>query len=113
MSFVPGERGMWNNLPPETTHPPTDDDINQKYAQRELRIVTETNREQLPNFVAALRRADWIKLQPFYQRRRRWDDVRKSKLIESFVMNIPVPPCFLYESEFARYEVMDGQQRIS
>lgn len=28
-------------------------------------------------------------------------------------MNVPVPPCFLYESEFARYEVMDGQQRIS
>jgi hypothetical protein len=28
-------------------------------------------------------------------------------------MNIPVPPCFLYESEYARYEVMDGQQRIS
>lgn len=112
-TYAKSEQGMWKDLPPEPAHPATDDEINQKYAKRELRIVTETNREQLPNFVAALRRPEWMNLQPFYQRRRRWDDARKSKLIESFIMNIPVPPCFLYESEFARYEVMDGQQRIS
>jgi hypothetical protein len=28
-------------------------------------------------------------------------------------MNVPVPPVFIFESELARYEVMDGQQRIS
>jgi hypothetical protein len=28
-------------------------------------------------------------------------------------MNIPVPPLFVYESDLARYEVMDGQQRIT
>lgn len=104
---------MWGDLPPERSQRPTDTEINEKYAKKERRIVTETNREQLPNFVAALKREGWMRLQPFYQRRRRWDPVRKSRLIESFIMNIPVPPCFLYESEFARYEVMDGQQRIS
>jgi hypothetical protein len=112
-NYAESEKGMWHDLPKESTSSPTDDEINTKYSKRELRIVTETNREQLPNFVAALRRPEWMQLQPFYQRRRRWDDKRKSKLIESFIMNIPVPPCFLYESEFARYEVMDGQQRIS
>lgn len=111
--FAPSENTMWEKIVPEPIRPPTDDEINQKYSKSELRIVTETNREQLPNFVAALKRQDWMSLQPFYQRRKRWDDKRKSKLIESFIMNIPVPPCFLYESEFARYEVMDGQQRIS
>lgn len=112
-TFAPSEKSMWDKLTPEPIRQPTDDEINQKYVKSELRIVTETNREQLPNFVSALRRQGWISLQPFYQRRRRWDDKRKSKLIESFIMNVPVPPCFLYESEFARYEVMDGQQRIS
>ena len=34
-------------------------------------------------------------------------------MIESFLVNIPVPPAFLYENEFPRYEVMDGEQRIS
>jgi hypothetical protein len=33
-------------------------------------------------------------------------------LIESFLLNIPVPPIFLFEGDFARYEVMDGQQRL-
>jgi hypothetical protein len=112
-SYSPAEQQMWQDLPSDRLQPPTEDEINEKYSKRELRIVTETNREQLPNFVAALKRPGWMKIQPFYQRRRRWDDIRKSKLIESFVMNIPVPPCFLYESEFAHYEVMDGQQRIS
>ena len=112
-NLSPSELQMWEKSRIESLRPPTDDEINGKYSKRELRIVTETNREQLPNFVSALKRPNWLNLQPFYQRRRRWDDDRKSKLIESFIMNIPVPPFFLYESEFARYEVMDGQQRIS
>ena len=112
-TYAQAELRMWEDLPVQRSADPSDDEINEKYSKRELRIVTETNREQLPNFVAALKRPGWMKLQPFYQRRRRWDDKRKSKLIESFIMNIPVPPCFLYESDFARYEVMDGQQRIS
>ncbi len=41
------------------------------------------------------------------------DKKKKSKLIESFIMNVPVPPVFLYEKELARFEVMDGQQRLN
>lgn len=113
MHLSPYERSMWRSSRAEKQEKPTHEDINQKYRDRELRIVTETNREQLPNFVFALERSGWLKLQPFYQRRIRWDVQRRSRLIESFIMNVPVPPCFLYESEFAKYEVMDGQQRIS
>lgn len=112
-NLSPTERRMWRGTSLELRPESTVDEINQKYAKRELRIVTESNREQLPNFVQAMQRDGWLKLQPFYQRRQRWDDKRKSRLIESFIMNIPVPPCFLYESDLARYEVMDGQQRIS
>ena len=36
-----------------------------------------------------------IDLSPAYQRRFRWDEIRQSKLIESFLMNVPVPPVFL------------------
>ena len=28
-------------------------------------------------------------------------------------MNIPVPPIFVYETDFNRYQVMDGLQRIT
>src|ERR1035437_4919406 len=104
---------MWSQPIKEPLPRVTDEEINSKYAKRELRIVTESNREQLPNFVDALRRPNWMELRPFYQRRPRWEATRQSKLIESFILNVPVPPLFVYESEFAKYEVMDGQQRIT
>ena len=104
---------MWLKKSSDSERRLNDDEINTKYAKRELRIVTEMNREQLPNFVDALKRPNWMELRPFYQRRPRWDPVRQSKLIESFIMNIPVPPLFVYESDLAKYEVMDGQQRIT
>ncbi|AMV17859.1 DUF262 domain-containing protein [Planctomyces sp. SH-PL14] len=112
-SFTPSEQTMWVQLPPESPTQLNDDQINEKYGKRELRIVTETNREQLPNFVEALNRPGWMELRPFYQRRPRWEAKRQSKLIESFIMNVPVPPLFVYESDLAKYEVMDGQQRIT
>lgn len=54
-----------------------------------------------------------INLRPDYQRRFRWDDVRQSKLIESFLMNVPVPPIFLNEDMYGQYSVIDGQQRLT
>jgi hypothetical protein len=110
--LAPTEITMWEKPVSPDAVRPLDEEINAKYAKRELRIVTESNREQLPNFVEALRRKDWMDLRPFYQRRPRWDPIRQSKLIESFIMNIPVPPLFVYEADLAKYEVMDGQQRI-
>jgi hypothetical protein len=107
------EHGMWVKPVRSASPRPSDEEINSKYGSRELRIVTESNREQLPNFVEALKRPGWMKLRPSYQRRPRWDRERQSRLIESFIMNIPVPPLFVYESDLAKYEVMDGQQRIT
>ncbi len=52
-------------------------------------------------------------MRPFYQRRARWNPVQQSRLIESFLINIPVPPIILYEKAYNSYEVMDGQQRIT
>ena len=91
----------------------SDDQINDRYIKGEGRILIETNRERLSVFVESLRKPGYLELAPFYQRRDRWNDDRKSLLIESFIMNIPVPPVFLYEKEFNQYEVMDGQQRIT
>ena len=112
-TLAPAEQGMWAAPTKTPKSKFTDDEINDKYAKRELRIVTESNREQLPNFVEALNRHGWMELRPFYQRRPRWDRGMQSKLIESFIMNVPVPPLFVYESSLAKYEVMDGQQRIT
>jgi hypothetical protein len=107
------ERAMWEKPVKEISESLSDAEVNEKYKIGERRLVTESNREKIPNFVEALKKPDYMQVRPFYQRRERWDEERQSRLIESFIMNIPVPPLFLYEKDFNKYEVMDGQQRIT
>ena len=76
-------------------------------------LSSSSNREKLPGFVNQLKNPNYMDLRPFYQRRPRWDSKTQSLLIKSFIMNIPVPPVFLYERDYNSYEVMDGQQRIT
>ncbi|UUE56291.1 DUF262 domain-containing protein [Pectobacterium aroidearum] len=111
--FTESELSMWDIAPKDRPTKMNASEINEKYERGEHRIVTETNIEKLPNFVQALDRKNYMEIRPFYQRRSRWDEERQSKLIESFIINIPVPPVFLYEKSFGAYEVMDGQQRIT
>ncbi|TIR24000.1 MAG: DUF262 domain-containing protein [Mesorhizobium sp.] len=113
MPFSSTEMTMWLDDPGERITRPDDRDINERYVRGEGRIVIESNREKLPGFVNQLKKPDYMDLRPFYQRRPRWDVKTQSLLIESFIMNIPVPPVFLYERDFNSYEVMDGQQRIT
>lgn len=49
---------------------------------------------------------------PFYQRQYVWKLEQASKLIESFLMGLPVPQVFLYVNAEDKLEVIDGQQRI-
>ena len=90
----------------------TDDDINLKYASGEVRIVTEQARYPLDTITTMLETGKYI-LMPEFQRRHRWNVEQKSRLIESFIMNIPIPPIFLYEVNYSEYEVMDGLQRLT
>lgn len=54
-----------------------------------------------------------IDISPHYQRRDRWDDTKQSALIESFLLNVPVPPVYLSEDDYGLYSVIDGKQRIT
>jgi Protein of unknown function DUF262 len=67
----------------------------------------------LPQIQDLIDKGEVLNLRPEYQRRLRWSTPQKSRLIESLLLNIPIPPVFLYESDAARYEVMDGQQRLN
>ena len=54
-----------------------------------------------------------IDINPKYQRRERWTLKKESDLIESFILNIPVPPIYLAEDAYGTYSVIDGKQRIT
>lgn len=99
-----------NNQIPNST--PSDEEINKKYVAGEARVITENGSIKLPLLNGMFKTVNYI-LQPNYQRRITWNNKKRSKLIESFIMNIPVPPVFLYETDFGVYQVMDGLQRIS
>lgn len=111
MLVFPGE-AIELERPRLTLDKVNDDLINEKYVRGEVRIVTEQARYPLSSIPSLLKSGDYL-LRPEYQRRRRWSNEKKSRLIESFVMNVPIPPIFLYEYEFSRYEVMDGLQRLT
>ncbi len=49
---------------------------------------------------------------PFYQRKYVWKIEQASRLIESFLMGLPVPQVFLYVNDDDQLEIIDGQQRI-
>jgi hypothetical protein len=55
-----------------------------------------------------------IDLQPSFQRRGAWDETRKSRLIESIIVNMPVPNITLAENKDhrGRFIVIDGKQRL-
>lgn len=48
-----------------------------------------------------------------FQRRRVWDDTKASRLIESLLINVPIPVCYFAELEDGSYSVIDGQQRLT
>lgn len=50
---------------------------------------------------------------PDFQRLFRWTNERKSNLVESILIGIPIPPVFVYENEDGTWELIDGLQRIS
>lgn len=89
------------------------EDPGNKYAQSQLRVVRETRDYQLDYIRHALQPGrELINIAPSYQRRLRWDGRKRSLLIESFLLNIPVPPIFLYEEDYNIFEVIDGRQRL-
>lgn len=57
---------------------------------------------------------DNIDLNPSFQRRNAWNDAKRSKLIESLIIGIPVPEVVLAEDKIRKrsFIVIDGKQRL-
>lgn len=86
---------------------------------RERTVKTQSIEYDLETLVKKIKN-NVIKLDPDYQRRHRWPNTTSSKLIESLILNIPIPIVYLsYDidvdanEEGARYSVIDGQQRLT
>lgn len=87
--------------------------LEEMFESASFRLNQERSDFLLPQILDFVQTKRWLNIHPEYQRRLVWDTKKRSKFIESLLMNIPIPPIFLYEYEYSRYEVIDGQQRLS
>ncbi|AAM32255.1 hypothetical protein MM_2559 [Methanosarcina mazei Go1] len=96
------------------------DDEDTNIAKKNKETNKETRKQlvtqKMDIFIPSLRdmiKNEVINLSPRFQRRDRWNQNQQSKLIESVIMAVPIPPVFLAEEELGYYSVMDGKQRLT
>lgn len=99
------EINSWEEEDSELTNPQVTNN-----REKQLRVIRTNQDYNLDYLNQSIDKT--IVLGPHYQRRSRWSTLQKSLLIESFLLNIPIPPIFLYEKDFHSYEVVDGRQRL-
>lgn len=91
----------------------SDDEINGKYESRQDRLIQEIDRIKLPALVEKIRsNPNYMRIDNYSQSVVDWDDVKKSQLIESFIINFPVMPIVIYEKSYHTYKVIDGKKRL-
>lgn len=86
--------------------------IEKTFESAQDRLVLQSSDMSLET-VASMYAKGAIDASPSYQRRERWHPEKQSALIESFLLNIPIPPIFLAEESFGRYSIIDGKQRVT
>ncbi len=63
--------------------------------------------------LANLYKENELDIHPQFQRVFRWNNYQKSKLIESIMLNIPIPSIFVSQRDDGVWDVIDGVQRLS
>lgn len=54
-----------------------------------------------------------LDIHPEFQRSFRWSNMQKVRLIESVLLGLPIPPIFVFQNKDGKWELIDGQQRVS
>lgn len=75
-------------------------------------LRTQAYDMSISDIVCKINKGD-IVLDPDYQRNYVWDDKRASLLVESILLNVPIPVIYVAEDEDGRWDVVDGLQRLN
>lgn len=87
-----------------------DSKIVNKYISGEERLLQEHDRIRLSELVAKMELdLNAVKLG---NASNDWTVDKMSKLIEAFIINVPVPSLIFYEIAYHKYRIIDGRQRI-
>ena len=63
--------------------------------------------------ISALHENKELVIQPDFQRLFRWSNEQRSRLIESVLLELPIPSIFVIERDSGVFELIDGLQRVS
>ncbi|MGV0025855.1 DUF262 domain-containing protein [Phormidesmis priestleyi] len=87
----------------------------------DLQQEIDSKRQEIKSDSYSMSIGEWLSLyeneeidiHPEFQRFFRWSGEQKSKLIESLLLGIPIPPIFVSQREDGVWDVVDGLQRLS
>ena len=77
----------------------------------ERKLRTQAYDKSISDIVSMIKEGDII-LNPDYQRNYVWDNSKASLLIESILLNVPIPVVYMAEDNENRWNVVDGLQRL-
>ncbi len=77
-----------------------------------LEYVTDGYAMSIGELVSNYKEGEII-INPNFQRKFRWSQYQRSKLIESILIGVPIPSVFVYQNKDGKWEVVDGVQRLS
>lgn len=86
--------------------------LEEQIAQRAKEIHSDGYSMSIGEVVSMYRDGD-IDIHPEFQRIFRWTIEQKSRLIESILLKIPIPPIFVSQRQDGVWDVIDGVQRLS
>lgn len=76
-------------------------------------LIIQTQDRLVKDIVASIRDNSIVIEKIDFQRNFLWDTKKSSLLIESLLLNIPIPPIYLSEDENMIWSVIDGLQRLT
>jgi len=86
--------------------------IEQELSVAEQSLSTDSYSMSIGELISSYKNGE-VEINPAFQRVFRWSDYAKSRLIESFLLGLPVPPIFVYQKPSGTWELIDGLQRVS
>jgi hypothetical protein len=78
----------------------------------ERKLVTQPYDYSVDQLTSHVSKGKIVLIEVPYQREYVWDDTKASRLIESLLLNVPIPVCYFAENEDNTWEVIDGLQRV-
>jgi hypothetical protein len=92
-----------------------DEEDNNVDIPKEKRALNTASYDYSVDYIATQMTNDSPKiiLEVPFQRKQVWKSDRSSQLIESIIMNVPIPPLYFAEEEDGKWLVIDGLQRLT